>query len=104
MGHCFVTEHAAAQARHHFDVPDGGSPRYIADAFARSVRIPWRHGRPLVAAKNPRRKGSPTLRVNGTMLLECRRRRVVNVQRLGAHEVATVLIWAATGAWLEGSV
>ena len=104
MGHCFVTEHAAARARHHFDVPQGRSLQYVADAFARSVRVPWRHARALVTAASPRWKGSPAVRVNGTMLLVCRGRRIVNVRRLGAQEVATILTWATTGAWVEGGV
>lgn len=102
MKPCIVTHHAARRATERFGVPRHEAARYVADAWHRSVRLPWRHARGLLRTTLPCRKENPTVRVNGTMLLVCRGASVITVWQLAMDEWATVLLWIATGAWAGG--
>ncbi|MFT5454469.1 MAG: hypothetical protein ACI9K2_000946 [Myxococcota bacterium] len=67
-----------------------------------SIRLPARYARTF-GIRTPRCKSGVRFRVAGEVLFVCRRRVVLTVWRLSTAELATVLLWAASGVWLGRS-
>ena len=94
----FVTTHAARRAVERLEA----SPRDLHRLFASSLPLSWRRAAQL-GIRVPSHKSGVRFRVAGDVLLVCRGAVIITVWRLTLEQLATLLVWSATGWWIGGA-